>query len=111
MAASRRLSDRELQSIAVAPTGCGVFRLVSLSFDEGGPRGSRENLRLVCTTAVHQKVVIWGRADNSRNIDQVLASGLPCTVRCEFRAPSDSHASRDQHTHWVRPDFSLVVLK
>jgi hypothetical protein len=86
-----------------------VFRLVS--FDEGGLRGSRENLRLVCNTAVHQKVAIWGRGDNRRNIDQVLASGLPCTVRCEFRAPSDARASRDQHTHWVRPDFSLVVLK
>ena len=109
MATSRRLPDVELQSIAVARTGRGVFRLVS--FDEGGPRGSRENLRLVCTTAVHQKVVIWGSADNRRNIDQVLASGLPCTVRCEFRAPSDVHASRDQHIHWVRPDFSLVVLK
>ena len=82
-----------------------------VSFDEGGPRGSRENLRLVCTTAVHQKVVIWGGADNRRNIDQVLASGLPCTVRCEFRAPSDVHASRDQHTHWVQQDFSLVVVK
>ncbi len=95
--------------MAVALTERGVFRLVS--FDEGGLRGSRESLRLVCNTAVHQKVAIWGSADNRRNIDQVLASGLPCTVRCEFRAPSDVHASRHQHTHWVRPDFGLVVLK
>ena len=86
-----------------------MFRLVS--FDEGGLRGSRENLRLVCNTPLNQKVAIWGSGDNRRNIDQVLASGLPCTVRCEFRAPSDVHASRDQHTHWVQQDFSLVVLK
>ena len=86
-----------------------MFRWVS--FDEGGLRGSRENLRLVCNTPVNQKVAIWGSADNRRNIDQVLASGLPCTVRCEFRAPSDEHASRDRHTHWVQQDFSLVVFK
>ena len=95
--------------MTVTLTENGVFRLVS--FDEGGLRGSPENLRLVCNTAVHQKVAIWGSADNRRNIDQVLASGLPCTVRCEFRAPSDVHASRSHHTHSVRRDFRLVVLK
>lgn len=86
----------------------GIFRLVG--FDEGGVTGTPDNLRLVCHTESHGKLVIWGKRDARRNIDAVLNAGLPCTIECDWRAPNPTHAKKFGHRYWVRQDFRLKVV-
>ena len=86
----------------------GTFRLVA--FDEGGVMGSAQNLRLVCRIQSGGKIAIWGKEDARRNIDAVLAAGLPCTVECSWRAPNPIQAERFGHTQWIREDLDLRVI-
>jgi hypothetical protein len=86
-----------------------TFRLIG--FDEGGVRGTPDSLRLVCLLEGSGKLAIWGKANNSKNIEKVVAVALPCSVECEYRPPATVQAERFGHTHWVREDFNLRVLK
>jgi hypothetical protein len=84
-----------------------IFRLVAL--DEGGVRGTPDNLRLVCITDRDEKIAIWGKQDARRNIDAVLTAGIPCTVDTEWREPGEVQARKFGHRYWVRGDFALTV--
>jgi len=86
----------------------GIFTIVG--FDEGGVRGTPDNLRLVCLLAEGGKLAIWGAAGNSNNIDRVTEHGIPCTISCEYRKPGEIQAEKYGHTYWVRQDFTLTVL-
>ena len=85
------------------------FTLTGL--DEGYVRKSKtnNNLRLVCRTAEDGKLAIWGGPGDRRNIDAVLAAGLPCTVECET-APVDSRFEQYGHTAWVPQGAYLRVV-
>ena len=73
-----------------------------LAYDEGGMMvGSAGARRLVCAADSGAKVVIFGREAELKNINAVLAAGLPCIVRCET-GPAPETADRFAgHTHWV----------
>ena len=87
-----------------------VFRLIA--FDEPGPvAGSSNNRRLVCKIEGGGKIAIWGSEDSMQNINAVLAAGLRCNVECTWREPNLQHAEKYGHTHWVRQDFPLRVVK
>jgi hypothetical protein len=91
--------------------GNSRFRLIS--FDEGGVSGSPAHRRLVCLAEGGGKIAIWGREiplNNMRNIQVVLAAGLPCTIQCDHQPPGQEEAEKFGHTHWVREDFSLRVV-
>lgn len=85
----------------------GRFRLLGL--DEGGVTGNPDNLRLVCQIESGGKLAVWGRESNRRNIDAVLAAGLPCTVECQYREPNDWGIGFG-HTHWVPENQTLRVV-
>ena len=85
----------------------GTFRLIA--FDEGGERGSPENLRLVCQVDGGGKLAIWGTAEHRGNIEAVLVAGVPCTVECEVWEP-EPWADNWGHTHWVPQSGQLKVL-
>jgi len=87
----------------------GTFRIVA--FDEGGVRGTRDNRRLVCVLDNGDKLALWGREGKSENIDKVTQTGLPCTVECQYREPGEVQAREYGHTHWVREDFDLTIVK
>ncbi len=87
----------------------GKFRFVK--YDEAGVEGNSENRRLVCVTGSGDKVAIWGNKANMRNIDTVRQAGLPCTVECQYRNPSEFAAQRFGHIHWVRQDMFLRVIQ
>ena|SRR2546425_8593321 len=78
----------------------GVFRLVAL--DEGGVRGTPDNLRLVCITDGDEKVAIWGKQGGRNNIDTVLKAGILCVVDTEWREPGEVQARKFGHRYWVR---------
>ena len=86
------------------------IRLRLVALDEGEVKGAPSNLRLVCVTDSGEKLAIWGKRGNRRNIDLVLAAGLPCTVECEYREPNQIHRDKFGHTYWVREDFHLTIL-
>jgi hypothetical protein len=86
----------------------GTFRLSG--FDEGGVRGTPDNLRLVCVLEGGGKLAIWGKDGASENIDKVVRAGLPCNIECEFRPPGDVQAQKFGHTHWVRQDYDLTIV-
>ena len=88
----------------------GLFRLVQI--DQGGVRESQGGKRLVCLIESGGKLAIWGEESptrNMRNIESVLEAGMPCTVECEDREPSDWAAQQFGHTHWVPQDYPLMV--
>jgi hypothetical protein len=87
----------------------GTFHIIA--FDEGGVRGTPDNRRLVCVLDSGGKLAIWGRDGASSNIDKVMRAGLPCIVECEYRGPGQVQAERFGHTHWVREDSDLRVIK
>lgn len=87
----------------------GTFRLVA--FDEGGVMGTTQNRRLVCLIESGGKLAIWGKDSARRNIDAVLAAGLPCTVECSWREPNPIQAARFGHTQWVREDLDLKIIR
>jgi len=86
----------------------GVFHLVAL--DEGGVCGTPDNLRLVCLTDRQEKVAIWGKEGDRRNIDTVLKAGIPSTVDAEWREPGEVQARKFGHRYWVREDCALSVV-
>ena len=85
------------------------FRLIA--YEEVRVEGESEHRRLVCVTDSGDKVAIWGNDSNMRNIDTVRQAGLPCTVECEYRGPSDFATQRFGHTHWVRQNMFLRVIE
>ena len=72
--------------------------------------GSAQNWRLVCHIQSGGKLAFWGKEGARKNIDAVLAAGLPCTAECEWREPNPIQAERFGHTQWVRQDFDLKVI-
>ena len=84
------------------------FRLIGL--DEGGVKGSHENLRLVCLVKGGVKLAVWDKPSARRNIDAVLSAGLPCTIECEWREPNPIQAEKFGHRYWVREDLHLKVI-
>ena len=83
-----------------------LFRLVE--FDEGGEVSGKGTKRLVCNIEGGGKLAIWGEERNRRNIDAVLAAGLPCVVRCASVEPKP-WAKEHGHTHWVPQHVRLDV--
>jgi hypothetical protein len=56
----------------------GTFRLIQI--DQGGVRESKGGKRLVCLIDSGGKLAIWGQESptrNMRNIEMVLAAGVP----------------------------------
>jgi hypothetical protein len=86
----------------------GKFQITG--FDEGGVKGTPENLRLVCLTDSDGKLAVWGAKASRRNIDKILRADLPCQVECEWRAPNPTQARKFGHRFWVREDCELNVL-
>lgn len=79
-------------------------------YDEGGEKvGPQGDYRLVCNAKSGEKLAIFGRSANRKNIDAVLAVGLPCVVRCQTRKPSRYAHDRFGHTHWVSQNSRLVA--
>ena len=87
----------------------GTFHIIG--FDEGGVRGTPDNQRLVCVLDGGAKLAIWGSEESCENIVKVARAGLPCTIECEYREPGEVQARKFGHTHWVREDFELKIVK
>ncbi len=86
----------------------GIFQLTG--FDESGVMGPEDRRRLVCSVASGGKMAIWGKDGTRRNIDAVLAAGLPCTVECDYTEPNEDHAQKFGHKYWAPEDWKLAVL-
>ena len=69
-------------------------------YEEGGPIETDNAVRLVCRTETNEIIAIWGSAGNMKNIDSVIAAGLPCEIQCETREPR-AWARDLGHNYWV----------
>ena len=88
-----------------------TFHLVA--FDEGGVKLNPENLeelRLVCQIKGGGKLAIWGSPQTRANIDAVLAEGVPCHVRCDYKNPKPWGKQLYGHTHWVPQGGRLSIV-
>ena len=88
-----------------------TFHLVA--FDEGGVKLNPENLeelRLVCQIKGGGKLAIWGSPQTRANIDTVLAEGVPCHVRCDYKNPKPWGKQLYGHTHWVPQGGRLSIV-
>ena len=86
-----------------------TFELVGFE-EPGGVRNSGGRLWLACGTDGGGKLVLWGRPTDRRNIDAVLAAGVPCTVRCDWREPAQWASERFGHTYWVPYQTTLEFV-
>lgn len=84
---------------------------VVTSFDQGGVQSTKDAIRLVCLTETNEKVAIWGSAENTKNIDKVFKTSLPCKIECECRTPNEWGRREYGHHYWVREDAKLMVIQ
>lgn len=87
-----------------------TFRITG--FDEGGVRGSADNLRLVCLTKSEgkaAKVALWGKRESRRNIDAVLDAGPHCSFVADWVEPPEDFVRKFGHRFWVPENGELII--